>query len=129
MLSERHVIFDVGAAWIRLSLIAVPLRICVYSLDWISPFLPASLKLNRRFRRRLCRNWENSRSRGSHSGNVLESGQWGLAKCRLVRLAEALQLGETEAAQFLRRLRCEDWRRAGRGALPPTDAVAHTEWR
>jgi len=28
---------------------------------------------------------------------MLESGQWGLAKCRLISLAEALQLGETEA--------------------------------
>ena len=56
-------------------------------------------RLNSRFLRRLCRNGENSRSRGSHSGNVLESGQWGLAKCRLVRLAEALQLGEAEAVR------------------------------
>ena len=28
---------------------------------------------------------------------MLESGRWGLAKCRLVSLAEALQLSETEA--------------------------------
>ena len=27
----------------------------------------------------------------------MESGQWGRAKCRLVSLAEALQLAETEA--------------------------------
>ena len=54
-------------------------------------------RLNRRFLRRLCRNGENSRSRESHSGNALESGRWGLAKCLLVSLAEALQLSETEA--------------------------------
>ena len=57
----------------------------------------ASARLSRGFSRQLCRNGENSRSRESHSGNVLESGRWGLAKCRLVSLAEALQLSETEA--------------------------------
>ena len=54
--------------------------------------------------RRLCRNWENSRSGQSRSWSPLKSGQWGLAKCGPVYPGEAPQLRETKTVGHFRDL-------------------------